>query len=77
MKRKIALLLTLLMVINICSPLLEAYALTNQEFIESKPYKGDLTDKELLMKKVTPDKVMDEVMAYLLSKGYKNYRELR
>jgi len=72
MKRKIALLLTLLMVINICSPLLEAYALTNQEFIESKPYKGDLTDEELLMNTATPD----EVMTYFLSKGYKNYREL-
>jgi len=77
MKRKIALLLTLLIVMNVCSPLFETYALTNEEFIKSHPYKGDLTDKELLMKKVAPDKVMDEVMVYLLSKGYKNYRELR
>jgi len=72
MKRKIALLLTLLIVMNVCSPLFESYGLTNEEFIKSHPYKGDLTDEELLMNTATPD----EVKTYFLSKGYKNYREL-
>ena len=56
---------------NVCSPLFEAYGLTNEEFIKALPYKGDLTDENLLMNKATPD----EVMTYLLNKGYEPFSE--